>query len=92
MGECNCFDDILDRMKSRVIQEIPEAEKTLDINWEGHAFFFSGDYVPVNPKIVYSYQGKKKDGTPKAKRTKGETRIICSYCPFCGRELEKGDD
>ena len=90
MGKCNCFSDILDRMKSQVIEQIPEAEQTLEINWEGYAFFFSGDFVPVNPKIVYSYRGNKKDGTPKANRTKGEARLLCDYCPFCGRKLEKG--
>lgn len=94
MSKCNCFSNTLDRMKDRVIEEMPKDAINLEIDWKGSALFFSGDHVPVNPKIAYSYRDMKKDGTPKANRTKGEVSILCNYCPLCGRKLgeDKGDD
>lgn len=87
MSKCNCFSDTLERMKDRVIEKMPKDAIDLEVDWQGYAFFFSGDRVPVNPKIVYSYRSMKKDGTPKANRTKGEVAILCAYCPLCGRKL-----
>ena len=60
----------------------------LKLEWSGYSFFFSGDNVPVNPKVKIEYRGFKKNGDPKANLTKDEVTIIGRYCPFCGRDTK----
>lgn len=88
MSKCNCFDENLERIKERVIAQLPDDATDLKVEWEGYSFFFSGDRVPVNPKVNIEYRKMKKDKTPAKNLTKESVRMLCSYCPFCGRELE----
>ncbi len=88
-NSCNCFDEGLGRAKAHIKDSLPETAIDLLVTWESCAFFFSGDHVQVNPKLNISYRKIKKDGTPARNLTKDSMTILCSYCPFCGRELDK---
>ncbi|MBY7811632.1 hypothetical protein KW448_08230 [Vibrio fluvialis] len=87
MGKCNCFSENLQKIKDKVIEKLPEGALDVNVEWEGYSFFFSGDYVPVNPRISIEYRKAKKDGTPAKNLTKESVGMLCKYCPFCGREL-----
>ncbi|WP_417585316.1 hypothetical protein [Nitrincola sp.] len=91
MGKCNCFDETLEAMKAHIIEKLPEGVVDFEASWEGHSFILSDrDHVPVNPQINYTYRKIKKDKTPAANLSKGQVKVFCSYCPFCGREI--GED
>ncbi|HDY7638927.1 TPA: hypothetical protein RQK07_003323 [Vibrio vulnificus] len=87
MSKCNCFSENLERIKEKVTAQLPEGATDLSVEWEGYSFFFSGDHVPVNPRILIEYRKKKKDGTPAKNLTKDVVGMLCQYCPFCGRKL-----
>lgn len=73
-------------MEDHIKKDLPE-HTDFDIDWEGYSFFFSGDHVPVNPKIKYEYRGYKKDGSPMKGLTKRSVSMLSNYCPYCGRKL-----
>lgn len=88
MSKCNCFDENLERIKEQVIAHLPDGATDLRVEWKGRTFFFSGDRLPVNPRVNIEYRKMKKDKTPAKHITRDSVGILCSYCPFCGRELE----
>lgn len=87
--KCNCFDDVLNRAKAKFKEEIKGPITDFNVEWMNYSYFFSGDRCPVNPKLEISYREQKRNGEPKANLTKKQVSILCSYCPMCGRELEK---
>jgi hypothetical protein len=88
MSKCDCFDRNLERIKEKVIAQLPDDVTDLHVDWDGYVFILSGDLVPVNPKINIEYRKMKKDKTPAKNTTKDSVLMFCSYCPFCGRKLE----
>lgn len=89
INSCNCFDEALGRAKAYIKGKLPGGAIDLLVTWESSALFFSGEVVPVNPKLNISYRHVKKDGTPDRNLTKDSMTLPCRYCPFCGRELDK---
>lgn len=90
MGKCTCFEDTLARVTDHVAKGIGEKYQDLKVSWQNEAFILSAaDYLPVNPKILVEYRTFKKDDTPRKNLTKKDFSMFCTYCPFCGRKLEK---
>ncbi|BCK23882.1 hypothetical protein DYB95_07025 [Vibrio cholerae] len=89
MDSCKCFEKTLEEMKAKAMEKLPEGATDVSVTWDNYSYFFTGDYVPVNPTIRLSYRGVKKDKTPAKNLTKEFVNILCSYCPFCGRKVEK---
>ncbi|MFV0511911.1 MAG: hypothetical protein ACK5M8_22060 [Shewanella algae] len=88
--QCNCFQDLLEKVKSHLKDKIPEDATEFEANWENSALILSsGDYSSVNPRINYSYRKVKRDGTNAKSLTRNSVSVFCDYCPFCGRKYEK---
>lgn len=92
MNKCNCFNENLNRVKEHIESNLPENAMEFNAEWDGHSFFVSGDYSPVNPKINYSYRKLKVNGEPAKSITKDSISMLASYCCYCGRELDKNGD
>jgi len=91
MSKCDCFKETLSEVKEHLKEkQIPENATEFKASWEGASVIFADDYVPVNPVIQYQYRKTKKDGSPAKNLTKETVSILCGYCPFCGRQIEKG--
>lgn len=87
---CNCFEDTLARISDHIKPQIPANATDFKIDWQGRAFMLSaGEYAPTNPKLEYSYQPMKKDGTPAKNRRKDTVSIIASHCCFCGEKFDR---
>lgn len=90
MSACKCFDETLDKVREKLTaNRVPEGSVDVSINWKGYSFFFSGDYVPVNPEIEIEFRKPKVGGGHAKNFTRDSISILCNYCPFCGRKLEK---
>ena len=90
MAKCDCFEKNLSIITEKLRTELPDGATEFEVSWTGAALFFSGDYVPVNPEVNYQYRAMKTNQTPAKNLTKKTIKILCSYCPFCGRELDEG--
>ena len=89
MTKCNCFSENLEKVKEKVIKDMPKGASDINIWWDGGSLFFSGDYSPVNPKINTSYRAKKKSGEPAKNLTKSSLSLFAEFCCYCGRKLKK---
>lgn len=90
---CNCFGETLERVKSKLMERIPEDATQVNFEWEGYSFFMDGKpHVPVNPKVLVEYRGVKRNGEPKANLTKDSVSIMARYCPFCGFDTKKDEE
>lgn len=87
--KCNCFEETLEELKTEMMKKIPENATDVEFSWENEALFFSGDRVPVNPRVNITYRKMKTDNTPFKSLSKENVSILCSYCPFCGRKLKE---
>ncbi len=90
-NKCNCFDEMLNRYREKVKEAISQNATELEVDWEGYSYFFGGDYSPVNPRLNVSYRDAKRNGEPCTRKTKDQVRILCNFCPFCGRKLAKNE-
>lgn len=87
---CNCFEETLERVKERVKQKLPKDAEDFEADWQGRAFMLSeGEFAPTNPKIEYSFQPMKKDGTPTKNRRKDTVSILASHCCYCGEKYDR---
>lgn len=87
---CNCFAETLERVKEHVKPQIPATAEDFKMDWENRAYMLSaGEYAPTNPRLEYSYQPIKKDGTRAKNRRKDTVSIIASHCCFCGEKFER---
>jgi len=91
MSKCNCYEEKMKLVKSKIMEEIPNNATEIDIRWDNYSYFMNGDYSPVNAGIKVEYRSIKKNGQPKANLTKSDTYLTFDYCPFCGRKLEKSN-
>ncbi len=90
MSECSCFETMLEKVKECIASKLPEGATEFNANWEDSTLLLCGsDHVPVNPRIAYRYRAIKKDQTPAKNLTKDSLVIMCSYCPFCGRQINR---
>lgn len=91
-NNCSCYDDVLEKVKARSIEEkeIPEGSKDIRFSWRNRVFYFDeGDNPPVSITLDCSFRKLKKGGDYATNTTKKETGIIANYCPFCGRKYAK---
>lgn len=91
MAKCTCFDDNLKIIKEKIGAQIPEGSIDVDINWDGYAYFMSGDYSPVNPKVNFEYRVPKTKGGHRKNLTKTQVYLYASFCCYCGRKLKKAE-
>jgi len=93
MSGCKCFSNMLDKVKEQLMPQIPEGATEVDFRWQDATFFLDGgDYSPVNPKVQVKYRKPKKGGGHAKSVTKDSISILCTYCPFCGRKLDKDSE
>ncbi|MER2492354.1 hypothetical protein [Catenovulum sediminis] len=87
---CNCFDEVLDRVKSHVQEQLPVDATEFECDWQDRSIFLSaGEYAPVNPKVEYKFRKTKRNNEPAKNLTKSTVNITASHCCFCGRKYER---
>lgn len=87
---CNCFKEVGDRMKARVLQKLATECHTMDeCDFDGRVFVLAnGDFAPVWLNYRVRYYQRKKDGSRAARLTNADTKIAVNFCPFCGTKFE----
>lgn len=87
---CNCFKEVGDRMKARVIDTLGKEIHTMDdCDFEGRVFVIAeGDHSPVWLNYRVRYYQRKKNGERAARLTNADTKIAVNFCPFCGTKFE----
>lgn len=92
MSEHKCFDVMLDKVAENLRQQLPEKERaSFKAQWENRAFVIEGDVMTtkIGLPVSYEYQKLKKSGEPHKSLTKGDVKMMMSYCPFCGESLKE---
>lgn len=82
-GNCNCLDRIADTFEKN--------NNVIYFSWSDAATGFFAKWSNPNSgthktKTNFSYVEKKKDGSPKKKRS--TSFFIHNFCPFCGRKYK----
>lgn len=92
MSECKCFDVMLEKVTENLREQLPEKEQaSFKAQWENRAFVIEDDAMTtkIGLPVSYEYQKLKKSGEPHKNLTKGDVKMMMSYCPFCGCSLKK---
>lgn len=88
---CNCFNDVEDKIKLRLQEQMPEGSKestnTFDgAGWFNQALNFGSGKVEIMLKYTLVYRARKKNGEMAKNLTRLETNVKMSFCPFCGEK------
>ena len=87
---CDCWDDMLNKVKEAVADKIPEGSADKAISWKDETFCLtSADVAPVNPRVRWEYRAPKKSGGHCKNMTRDEVIIAANYCAFCGRKYDR---
>lgn len=91
--KCNCFDEKLELIKEKVLEQVPEGSEDVKVEYENRTFILSAnsDYSPVNPKVKFEYRKPKKGGGMAKSLTKDSVIMVADFCCFCGRKLNKNN-
>jgi hypothetical protein len=90
MPRCNCFEEMLDKVKEHIAPKIPAGAIDVNIDWDGRTFVLSkGEYAPVNPKVKIEYRAPKKAGGHTVNLKKDTVTMTASYCCYCGNKYER---
>lgn len=95
MGECNCFEVMMQKGSENLRCQLPGKEaETFKACWENKVFVLEENSMTskIGIPISYNYQKFKKSGEPHKNITRGDVKIMMSYCPFCGVPLTKEQD
>ena len=91
MSECKCFDEMLSKINNHLKDQLPPEEAgSLKTSWTNQSLVMMDEEMTtkVGVPISYEYQKLKKSGEPHKNLTRGDVKIMMSYCPFCGADLE----
>lgn len=92
MSECKCFGVMLEKVSENLRDQLPEKEaESFNARWGNEALVMEEKSITfkVGIPVSYEYQKLKKSGEPQKNRTKGDVKIMMSYCPFCGANLKE---
>lgn len=92
-----CFDEILEKVKEKVIQDSQETEyQDLKVDWVNGTFGIDMDTGKmsnyVSMPIEYTMRRIKKSGALYANLTRDQIGVKPTYCPFCGVKLSEESD
>lgn len=91
MSQCKCFDTMMEKISENLRNQLPEKEReSFKARWENEALVMEENSMTlkVGIPVSYEYQKLKKSGEPQKNRTKGDVKIMMSYCPFCGVSMK----
>ena len=84
---CNCLKDTLGKIEVKLKEVIPKDVKEFKIGWQGEVFRFDGG-CGVGLYVEYEFRKTKSNGTLYANKTKNNSFVSMSFCPFCGESLK----
>lgn len=91
MSQCKCFDTMMEKISENLRNQLPAKEReSFKARWENEALVMEENSMTlkVGIPVSYEYQKLKKSGEPMKNRTKGDVKIMMSYCPFCGESVK----
>lgn len=88
---CDCFKDIEEKMKARLMEKVPEGSHMVTSSFDGAGWFnqclnFSSGKVEVMLKYTLVYRAQKKNKELAKNLTRLDSSVRMSYCPFCGEK------
>lgn len=92
---CNCINEAFDKIKSAIIEKLPDGvvDNTLSFEMAGHVFRLDGSSNCLPAMTVnYEYKLIKRDGTVPKNLKKDSLSVFGSHCPFCGEPHEKAGE
>src|SRR5690554_4187921 len=91
MSLCKCFDQLRAKVTDHLKEQLPHKEaESLKASWTNEALVMGDGEMTtmVGVPVSYEYQKLKKSGEPHKNLTRGEVKMMMSYCPFCGANLK----
>lgn len=91
MSKCKCFGVMLEKVTENLREQLPEKERdSFKARWENKALVMEENTMTttVGIPVSYEYQKLKKSGEPHKNTTKGDVKMMMSFCPFCGADLK----
>lgn len=88
--KCKCLDTITEKLDEKILSNLKDYTDYKSV-LQGVMLSFTHGTILTIP-FKYEFRQQKKDGTPFKNKTKEETSIKCSFCPFCGKKTTEEND